>query len=50
MQTPRRSEGAHVAEHASDVDDDGEDEVDVLRDAGEGAAARNEAGAVVVGQ
>ena len=34
---------------AGDVDDDGEDEIVVLRDAGGGAAAWNEAGTAVVG-
>ena len=44
---PRRADRARVAEHASDVNDDEEDEVGVLRDAGGGAAARNEAAAAV---
>ena len=47
MGRPRQADRARVAEHASDVDDDKEDEVGVLRDAGGGAAARNEAAAAV---
>ena len=47
--TPRRSDHAHVAEHARDDDDDEEDEIVVLRDTGGGAESRNEAVAARVG-
>ena len=47
--TPRRSDRAHVAEHARDDDDDEEDEIVVLRDTGGGAESRNEAVAARVG-
>ena len=47
--TPRRSDRAHVAEHARDDDSDEEDEIVVLRDTGRGAKSRNEAVAARVG-
>ena len=49
VSTPGRSDRAHVAEDAGDVNNDGEDKIVVLRDAGRGAAAWNEAGTAVVG-
>ena len=47
--TPRRSDRAHVAEHARDDDSNEEDEIVVLRDTGRGAKSRNEAVAARVG-
>ena len=45
----RRADRARVAERGRDVDDVDEDEVVMMRDAGGGAAARDGAGAALVG-